>query len=324
MPPKLYFYINFATIKRNKPGSKVKSFGRPSLRDIEWKTFQLVTEARGFSGFELDDQYTCSLLAKEYLDNGLLPDNDLIDNAPNAINREGNIKEYIPAREYLDMIHPYNKGLALYENQAKNLFILGSRGWGKSYSVGGIVAQEYLFDGQTIHDPLQEISAAEIVVGAGDSKYSAETLEKVRIIISKLPGAYEGLDGFTPAPFFKRYTGSFQPGKEIINKYDKKIGGTLVKKGGGTGSNIKHRTFKDDPFAANGTRPGIMIFEEVGMFNNLKESYGASVECQRDSSYKFGSMFFIGTGGDMEGGTLDAHEMFYNPVQYDCLTFEDD
>lgn len=45
-----------------------------------------------------------------------------------------------------------------------------------------------------------------------------------------------------------------------------------------------------------------MVFEEVGMFQNLLESYNSSVECQRDGSRKFGTMAFIGTGGDFEGG----------------------
>jgi hypothetical protein len=67
-----------------------------------------------------------------------------------------------------------------------------------------------------------------------------------------------------------------------------------------------------------------MIFEEVGMFDNLKESYVASVECQRDGAHKFGTMMFLGTGGDMNGGgTLDAQEIFYSPQQYDCVEFED-
>lgn len=60
------------------------------------------------------------------------------------------------------------------------------------------------------------------------------------------------------------------------------------------------------------------------MFDNLKESYNASVECQRDGANKFGSMMFLGTGGDMNGGgTLDAQDMFYNPSSYDCVEFED-
>lgn len=60
------------------------------------------------------------------------------------------------------------------------------------------------------------------------------------------------------------------------------------------------------------------------MFDNLKESYNASVECQRDGDYKFGSMMFLGTGGDMNGGgTVDAQDIFYNPDSYDCIEFDD-
>jgi hypothetical protein len=60
------------------------------------------------------------------------------------------------------------------------------------------------------------------------------------------------------------------------------------------------------------------------MFPNLLECYGATVENQRDGGRKFGSMMFLGTGGDFEGGgTVAAYEMFYNPSKYDLLDFED-
>ena len=51
----------------------------------------------------------------------------------------------------------------------------------------------------------------------------------------------------------------------------------------------------------------------------------ASVECQREGSRKFGTMMFIGTGGDMSGGgTLNAQKMFYEPESFDCLSFIDE
>jgi hypothetical protein len=59
MPGKLYFYVNFNTIKRNFKGSKVKQFARPLLRDVEWMVYYNVEEARGFSGFDSDEEYTC-------------------------------------------------------------------------------------------------------------------------------------------------------------------------------------------------------------------------------------------------------------------------
>lgn len=238
---------------------------------------------------------------------------------PHIVNSKGELKKFMHPREYISMIHPRNMGRPHYENHRKNLFILGSRGWGKSYSMAGIVTHEYLFDGMTHYDLNADISAAEVVVGAGDAKYSTETLLKVKIMIDKLPGEYKASERTYPAPFFKRYAGSWAPARDIRAEYKES-----PTKTGGTGSSIKHRTFKDNPYAANGTRPGIMLFEEVGFFDNLKLTYGASVECQRDGAKKIGSMLFIGTGGDMEGGsTQDAHDIFYNPDNYDCLAFDD-
>lgn len=85
--------------------------------------------------------------------------------------------------------------------------MLGSRGFGKSYSVGvGIVAHEYLFDGKSRYttDP----TSSEVVVGAGDAKYSGETLDKTKIAIEQLPGEIKFADRVYPSPFFKRYSGS--------------------------------------------------------------------------------------------------------------------
>jgi len=242
---------------------------------------------------------------------------------PEAVREDGTLKQYIPAREYLRKIHPHNLGSPIYKNEAKNLFMIGARGYGKSFCVGvGIVAHEFLFDGKTSYNLNDPITAAEIVVGAGDAKYSSETLGKTKVALDNLPGGMEINGVYYPCPFYKQYKGSWTPARQIEHLYKKKIGGSWTY--GGTGSNIKHRTFKDNPFAANGTRPGVMIFEEVGMFENLRESYNASVECQRYGSVKFGSMMFLGTGGDMEGGgTLDAQELFYNPDNFDCITFPD-
>lgn len=324
MPGKLYFYINFGTIKLNKKGSKVKSYGRPWLRDLEWEFFLNWEEARGFSGFSEDTEYTCLHLVKELRDAGISVPTDYIKRYhPEAIAPNNQLKKYLTPREYLRTTFPSSMGSPLHTNQARNLFMMGARGYGKSYSVGvGIVAHEFLFDGKTIYDPDASLTAAEIVMGAGDAKYSTETLDKTKTALDHLPGSIELNGVYYPNPFYKQFRGSWAPAKQIEAKYKKKVAGSWVTLG--TGSNIKHRTFKDNPFAANGTRPGVMIWEEVGMFDNLKESYNASVECQRDGAFKFGSMMFLGTGGDMNGGgTVDAQEIFYTPEQYDCVEFPD-
>lgn len=86
---------------------------------------------------------------------------------------------------------------------------MGARGYGKSYSVGvGIVAHEYLFDGKTRYEVDAPVTAAELVMGAGDAKFSSETLDKTRVALDQLPGSQEHFGKYYPAPFSKRYVGS--------------------------------------------------------------------------------------------------------------------
>lgn len=240
MPGNLYFYINYWTILLNKTAhSKTKIPGKPFLRDLEWEFFYNWLEARGFSGFE-DDAYTCNRNFKDQ------------DN-------------YIPASEYLRKIHTKNLGKPLFENEAMNFLMMGSRGFGKSYSVaGGIIGHEFVFDGMKSYDPeyIGSPPSTEIVVGAGDAKYSGDILKKTQFGLDNLPGGIEIGDKFYPSPFSKQYGGSWYSGKEVIAQYKKKLGGTW--KILGSKSKIKHRTFKDNAFAANGTRPAVMVMEEIG------------------------------------------------------------
>tara|TARA_R100000951_G_scaffold66458_2_gene56202 strand:+ start:1920 stop:4037 length:2118 start_codon:yes stop_codon:yes gene_type:complete len=302
MPGNLYFYVNYWTILLNKTAhSKTKTPGKPFLRDLEWEFFYNWVEARGFSGFEDDKEFTC--------------------------NREFIGKEnYVPAAEYMRRTHKKNLGRPLWKNEAKNFMMMGSRGFGKSYSVaGGVAGHEFVFDGMKTYDPeyIGNPPSTEIVVGAGDAKYSGDILKKTQFGLDNLPGGIEIGNKFFPSPFSKQYGGSWYSGKEIIAEYKKKLGGTW--KVMGSKSKIKHRTFKDNPFAANGTRPAVMVLEEIGMFSNLKASHEASVECMKNGAYKFGSCMYLGTGGDMEGGgTVDARDMFYNPDVYDMISFDDE
>lgn len=43
----------------------------------------------------------------------------------------------------------------------------------------------------------------------------------------------------------------------------------------------------------------------------------------RSGLRKTGTLMMLGTGGDMESGTLDASRMFYEPEAHDILAFED-
>lgn len=320
MPPKLYFYANFGTIKLNKGNSNVKSYGRPTLRDIEWDFFYNWTQARGFSGFEEDHAYTCNkilldpLYSKEFL----------IENCPSVVAPDGQLKTYQDAHEYLRRQHSANLGRPLYENEASNLMMLGCRNFGKSYMVGiGVVLHSYLFDGTFSYaDNISGDFSTELMVGAYESKYSNLLLEKTKLALERLPGETTLGSRVYPAPLSRRYKGSWTAGSEVEFSYKKKVGGTW--KDAGSVTKIKNRTFGDNAQAGVGSRPTELIIEEVGVCANSKEVHAAMKDAQRDDSgRKFASTIYLGTGGDMEAGALAAMEMFYNPHSYEMLSFPD-
>lgn len=320
MPPALYYYVNFHTIKLNKSiHTNTKSYGRPLLRDIEWEFFYNYSEARGFSGFKDDDKYSCHRI----LLNTEATDDYLAKYYPDTMDSLGNRKTYVPARKYMRQIHSFQSS-PLFQNEIKNFMMLGSRGFGKSFSVSGLIAHNFLFDGATEYseDKILNPDAAEILVGAAKSDRSADILKKVKDAFDFLPGKQTINNRTHPSPFSKRFSGSWSVNATIAAEYKRKTEGqwTTV----GSRSNIKHRSFNSDAFAAQGTRPILLVLEEIGMFPNLKEVHANTVDNLTDGYRKTGMAMMLGTGGDMEQGTLDASEMFYEPDKYDILSFEND
>lgn len=90
----------------------------------------------------------------------------------------------------------------------------------------------------------------------------------------------------------------------------------------GYNSSIERLTFKDNPFASIGRTASIFLLEEAGRFPNLISSYNISEPCWKDGDDMIGIPVLYGTGGDMEGGTADFAEMFYNPDKYNLLAFD--
>ena len=65
-----------------------------------------------------------------------------------------------------------------------------------------------------------------------------------------------------------------------------------------------------------------MIFEEAGLFENLKMAYTISEPLFRDGDKMIGIPIIFGTGGDMSSATKDFADMFYNPRQYGLAEYE--
>lgn len=117
---------------------------------------------------------------------------------------------------------------------------------------------------------------------------------------------------------------------DYINRTDHKKASYKEYKNGieiekGFKSEIMALTFKDNMDAARGKDIFDLVFEESGAFGTpglLKGAYAASEDCVKDGEIKTGLITIFGTSGDMEGGTADYAEMFYNPRRFSLLPFE--
>jgi hypothetical protein len=327
MPGILYFFVNHWHIELNKKAtSKVKTIARPFLRDLEWERGFIFSEARGFSGFQFDEEESCHRILKE--DDIKLAIDELDEETrdeivPSITKKDGSYKKYVPAREYLRRVHNKTLGKPLYLNYALNVVDIESRGTGKSFWMSVVVAWNFLFDGSTDYDHYrEEPTKSETMVGAIDSFYSKALIKKVILGLDNLMGSTEINGTYFTSPLSKTHKGSWESNKSIIALYDEKIGGSWVTKG--SGSQILHKTFADNPHAGNGTRPGVVVLEEIGFFGNLLAALGQLKECTVNGSAKFGTIWMSGTGGDMDGGSTEAvKEVFYDPAKYDCLEFPD-
>lgn len=192
-----------------------------------------------------------------------------------------------------------------------------------SYLMSHVVLHEWLFDGiidlQDIHNKGRRTS---VVVGASQTAYSTDHLEKVRVALENMRGGYKVGNVKYPAPFTKKYTGSWRSADKIIAEYKKK--GKGAKEKSGSRSTIRHVSWNANPFAAQGGRNNIIVYEEIGMAPEALEVHAAVKDTMSIGGTKFGTMIYIGTGGAMSsGGTQCAYEMFYKPEQYDLVSFDD-
>lgn len=330
MPGNLYFYINMWSILHTV--GKARRRQSPNLRDVEWILSYAWAYARGFSGFEFDEEYTCNTAVLSPL-----TDDELIktlgynlkeeyrDLLINNVFHNGKRKKYMNAYEYLKQTFPKPLGRAVWGNPSMNLQVLGSRNFGKSfYTSGAIIGHEFIFDGHKYYDYeyLNKPNEVNIFVGAFASDKSSELLTMFKNGFANMPGSYgEGAD-YRPSYFFKNTSGNLDPNNKktaFRHLYRAKQGGIWVDKG--SKSSITHGIYTvDNPQAAVGSRYTIMVKEEIGLFRNLIATIGADNLCLTDGIDRFGSIMAIGTGGNMET-IQDARLIFYDPKSYDFVGF---
>lgn len=330
-PPELWFHVNISTIKFLGGGRKASGVGKPWFRDIDWEKGYIYSEACGFSGFINDPEYTClrdvQTLTKEEIYHEFCQSGGtrIERNYKSLFKPDGTLKKYMPARTYLyrtDMSSDF--GQAIYLNQAKNVLEMGGRGYGKSYFTASCIQHSLLTDDSRFYEDYLEgrrikqcKTTAQVLVGAIEAKYSEDLISKVKFSLDNLPGR----DVFKMGGEYKEFTSPLLPeldGSWVIGAKNP-IHDVL------SGSSVIHRTFRDNPLAANGTRPQKVFLEEIGFFSSIFESIGAIEATQPNRlTNKYMPIYMLGTGGYTTTGTaLWLKKIFYEPEQYDCLAFED-
>lgn len=334
MPGFLYYYVNFCIIDdEDEKGNTTRKI-KPLLRDVEWLMSYGWITARGFSGFENDKENTSHRLVKKIEDQGIdsLSQKELriLNKVKDSVTKEnGEFKTYIEAREFLYKTHKEPLGNALYLNTAQNFFVLGSRGFGKSFYCGNaVIGHEYKFYGKKYFDNgyLNNPAPVEIFVGSSLAAKSSDLLKKFSATQEwqkKNFGAWGKGDDFIPGYFHNNSTGTLASNNSnspYRHEYKYQEGGTWLT--GGTGTKILHGVYtSENPQAAVGTRPTVMVIEEVGLMGNLLDVHASNETCQIRRT-KFGSSFYIGTGGNMEK-IVESKIVFEDPEAYNFLGYTD-
>jgi hypothetical protein len=126
--------------------------------------------------------------------------------------------------------------------------------------------------------------------------------------------------------FFNKHT-AWGKAREFVDKQEHKrasfeeINANGMKVESGYMSEIMAVTFKDNPDAARGKDALEILFEEAGVFPNLTASVDATYPGLTAGRYITGQITVFGTGGDMESGTVDFAQMFYNPLERKFMGF---
>lgn len=335
MPGPLFFYVNFCRILDVNEETKTRRSITPFLRDLEWELSYMMLEAKGFSGFKEDNEYTSDIRVKEYEQGNFKYKFNLKHQRDrDCFKEDGSLKKYITPRENIRKLHDKPLGPPLYWNNAKNIFVLGARGAGKSYYFGlGEGLHQLVFDGAKYYTDKSINSPDEIHIniGSAESNKSSEICEKIELCMNAFAtddelGVWgdESSDDYSPIPFYKSMSGTLAPNNAKspwAHKYQQKVNGKWVTKG--TKSKLVHSVYKDKPTAAAGGRYTLMIDEEVGLHEDVTITHNSNIACTERGSIKFGVLAYIGTSGDIEK-VKDSRKMFTDPESYDIVSYNDD
>jgi hypothetical protein len=199
---------------------------------------------------------------------------------------------------FLDMDYYYFHELKLARLHGQGMIVAKSRRKGFSYKNASLCAHIYSFERDST-----------CIIGAYLKEYSKLTMDMTLIMLN----------------FINEHT-AFRKRREpdrsdfVQARWLEYQNGNKVWKG--SNSIVMRLTFKDNFSAAIGKKANLFLFEEAGKWPNLLNAWNVTEPTFRDGAYMIGLPIIFGTGGDMEGGTADFAEMFYDPVTYNLRPYD--
>lgn len=327
-PPTLYYHANFSVIPLESQGSS-QAYGRSLMRDIDWEFYRYYEEARGFSGFTGDEQYSCHrVLTSDRSDQEIIKIFCTVigtgeihqKNYNNIFKPDGTRKEYIPAREYIARVQPKgNLGKPIYNNNSQNLSVFGARGAGKTIWASTCVLTNWLFGGAKDYDEYvaaliaRQFQISTTIIGAYETKFTTTLRDYIlnnKSFLNDMHGMqYAEREYF--CPLWLEHFGSTQ-----INHAE----GLSTTHG----SKLMSRAFSDQSTSANSTRPNLAVIDEVGFAKNIEDIMGSLEGSEASKVRKVLTILLLGTGGMSNGSSITHFErVFKNPEGNNCLAFDD-
>lgn len=321
MMPKLFFYVNYPLI-----ADKNRDDIHPDLRDNEWIIFTYLLCVEGFSGFELDDKYTCHHLVKKFEDNPDSLNFIEINKIPEGAKKpDGTYKKYIEPWYYLTRHYLIDEppsdplGHALYDNPRYNGCILSARGVGKSFTTFvGDFLHEFLTGGIKRFEDRDKVNKRALFgMGSATAPQLQRSINNVKAAYYSMPGRYRFKDpnkALYMGPFFKKVQGSWEVGGELNH-----IIKTRSRNIDTQGSSLQLVALtKDRTKIGAGDRFRRIYVEEFGFLSNAIDVHGSNKDSLASEGERVGSAIYLGTGGDMEA-IRQPKEIFEHPDAYDIF-----
>lgn len=327
--PVCYLYINGWVIDLESEDSKARDLKPPRLVDIVLIHSYAWHCARGFSGFENDLEVTCCRPVEKLHKNIPLNaiDQLIIKRAgKNIFKPDGELKKYVNAYDYLWQTFEKPLGRSLYDNEANNLINIQARRGGKTSFFACASYHEFLTYGKKYYDqdyldaPRGTNTTIVSSIKDKSEKFFKMVQDGANYLNTEL-GSFNGSPGY----FHRQHYGSFSPnstyyhGVEITKTVNKKKVTTKY----GSGATLSHllATIQNPDVGAGGAQ-SVGGIEEFGLMKNSAHVLKSGFEPAMTGTLKFGSLFGIGTGGNIDK-VHSSKDLMENPLAFKCIGFKD-